>query len=198
MRPPAKLTDRWNHNTHYYPLALAVPPGRRALDVGCGEGLLLRLLAARWESVIGIDPWPMPQPREGAQPNVSLIADDFLRAPLEPRSFELVTSFAAIHHLDFETALSKMATLVAPGGRLVVVSLANNRGPIDWAVSGAGLIGDQLVARRRGMWDHGAPIADPAMTWAQVRQATARVIPGARYRRRLYWRYSIEWTSPSD
>jgi 2-polyprenyl-3-methyl-5-hydroxy-6-metoxy-1,4-benzoquinol methylase len=53
----ARADRRWNHNTHYYPLVLAaVPDGcRRALDVGCGEGMLARELAARVPQVVGID-----------------------------------------------------------------------------------------------------------------------------------------------
>jgi hypothetical protein len=45
MTAPAR---RWNHNLHYHPLILdAVPDGcQRALDVGCGEGILARDAAA--------------------------------------------------------------------------------------------------------------------------------------------------------
>jgi SAM-dependent methyltransferase len=49
--------QRWNHNLHHYGLLLdAVPSGcRRALDVGCGEGTLARLLRARIAEVCAID-----------------------------------------------------------------------------------------------------------------------------------------------
>jgi hypothetical protein len=32
------------------------------------------------------------------------------------------------------------------------------------------------------------------MTWAEVRATAARLLPGARYRRHLLWRYSLLWT----
>jgi hypothetical protein len=35
---------------------------------------------------------------------------------------------------------------------------------------------------------------DPDMTWSQVRKAGGRLLPGARYRRHLLWRYSLLWT----
>jgi len=35
------VASSWNHNSHFYPLARrALLPGTRALDLGCGEGLL--------------------------------------------------------------------------------------------------------------------------------------------------------------
>jgi len=51
------LSGPWNHNIHYYDLVLrSVPKGcRRALDAGCGQGLLARRLAARSEEVIAMD-----------------------------------------------------------------------------------------------------------------------------------------------
>jgi hypothetical protein len=38
---------------------------------------------------------------------------------------------------------------------------------------------------------------EPDMTWAQVRKSAARLLPGARYRRHLLWRYSLVWTKPA-
>lgn len=49
--------EYWNHNTAYHPWLLRqVPrPCRLAVDVGCGDGLLLNRLAERVDRVIGID-----------------------------------------------------------------------------------------------------------------------------------------------
>jgi hypothetical protein len=38
----------------------------------------------------------------------------------------------------------------------------------------------------------------PAMTYRQVRRLAERVLPGVRYRRRLYWRYSLVWHKPGE
>jgi hypothetical protein len=53
----AQSADYWNHNVHYQPVILgAVPPGcAAAIDVGCGDGMLARKLAARCGTVTGID-----------------------------------------------------------------------------------------------------------------------------------------------
>jgi len=36
----------------------------------------------------------------------------------------------------------------------------------------------------------------PPLTYPGTRRAAARVLPGVRYRRRLYWRYSLIWHRP--
>jgi SAM-dependent methyltransferase len=193
---PLELRGRWNHNTHYYPLALAETPCRRAIDVGCGDGLLLRLLAPRCEAVVGIDPWTDPTVLADVG-NATVLAADFLATPLEPEGYDLVCSFATIHHMEFEPALRKMAALVAPGGKLIVVGLAAYT-PATWLISGLTIPAHHLMVWRRGYWEHPAPIAEPQLTWPQVRRTVKRVLPGARFRRRLYWRYSITWTRPPD
>jgi hypothetical protein len=35
-----------------------------------------------------------------------------------------------------------------------------------------------------------------ALTYRDVRRLAGRMLPGARYRRHLYWRYSLIWTKP--
>jgi hypothetical protein len=52
--------------------------------------------------------------------------------------------------------------------------------------------------RTRGEGNPGAPIMEPDMTWSQVRSAAARLLPGARYRRHLLWRYSVTWVKPAQ
>jgi hypothetical protein len=46
-------------------------------------------------------------------------------------------------------------------------------------------------------WEHPSPIVwPPPMTFPEMRAIAARVLPGARLRRHLLWRYSITWTKP--
>ncbi|MGH8967411.1 MAG: class I SAM-dependent methyltransferase, partial [Actinomycetes bacterium] len=42
------------------------------------------------------------------------------------------------------------------------------------------------------------PVRDARETYGEVRSAAARVLPGARFRQRLFFRYTLEWTRPSD
>ncbi|MBP3039729.1 methyltransferase domain-containing protein [Bacillaceae bacterium Marseille-Q3522] len=47
----------WNHNRHYHKYLLSkIPyPCEMALDIGCGNGELCRLMAGRSKNIFGVD-----------------------------------------------------------------------------------------------------------------------------------------------
>ncbi|TJZ58814.1 class I SAM-dependent methyltransferase [Streptomyces piniterrae] len=195
----------WNHNVHYHRLVLdAVPDGcARALDLGCGDGLLVRELAGRVGEVTGVDRSAemirLARERSVEIPNAAFVEADFMAVHVMPQGgYDFVSAVAVIHHLDFAAALDRMAALLAPGGRLVLVGLAANRTPLDWVVSGAGLPAARLLARRHGgkTGPPGMPVQEVEMAWGEVRRAARERLPGSRYRRHLLWRYSVVWDRP--
>lgn len=197
----------WNHNTHYHRLVLdAVPDGcAAALDVGCGDGLLLEKLAGRARRVTGVDRSPemvrLARERTAGLGSVTVLAADFRDAVgslLPEGGYDFVSAVAVVHHWDFAEAVRGMVRLLAPGGRLVVVGLARNRTPVDWAVSGLGVPAARWLAWRHG-GEHdpvGMPVADPVLSWGEVRAEARRLLPGCRFRRHLLWRYSLTWRKP--
>ena len=207
----------WNHNVHYQPVILAaVPPGcGPALDVGCGDGMLACRLADRCAEVTGIDRDPRmialararaaqtaqtTQTTETAQTTerarVTFIEADFLSHHFQDASFDFVCANTSLHHMDFAAALTALARLLRPGGRLAVIGLAADRSVADYLAAvpavPAGLFCRAVY--RRG--ECGAPIMDPEMSWREVRAAAAKALPGVRYRRHLLWRYSLRWQKP--
>ena len=38
------------------------------------------------------------------------------------------------------------------------------------------------------------PVAEPTMSYAEIKAAACQLLPGARLRRRLFFRYTLEWT----
>jgi len=204
--------EPWNHNLHYHRVIVKFIPldCRRALDVGCGQGALTRELRRSVPEVTGIDRDERSIALASAHrdaADIRYVRGDFLAAPFMPGSFDLVTSVASLHHMDAAAALRRMAEVLRPGGTLVVVGLARGASPADACVVLPAAVGNALH-RAAGAWGRrgaaGAPTAPytspviwpPPLSYRQTRSLAARVLPGVRYRRRLYWRYTLIWAKP--
>ncbi|WP_242903277.1 class I SAM-dependent methyltransferase [Actinomadura terrae] len=198
------LSPYWNTNVARHPGILrAVPEGcGDALDVGCGDGLLVRKLVGKAKRVTGVDSSSMmiERARELAagEPDVSFLEGDFLTLDLPVEGYDFVCSVSTIHHMDFEAALTRMRELLRPGGTLVVVGLARERSPGEWATAVAAAPAVRVIkVLRRAHGPEGMPVADPQMSYGQVRAAARRLLPGMRYRRHMLRRYSLTWGKPA-
>jgi 2-polyprenyl-3-methyl-5-hydroxy-6-metoxy-1,4-benzoquinol methylase len=194
--------QRWNHNTHYHQVILrAVPPGcQRVLDVGCGEGTLARQLARLVPHVVGIDRDAASielARRHDPDGTIGLIRGDFRMHCFAPGAFNMITSVAALHHMDARAALERMRQLLAPGGTLAIIGLARSRLPADLPWEAAAVIAHRGYKLTRTYWEQPSPVVwPPPHTYADVHALARQMLPGARYRRHLLWRYSLIWTKP--
>jgi ubiquinone/menaquinone biosynthesis C-methylase UbiE len=117
--------------------ALALAPGARVLECGCGPGHLVAALLQRDFEVVAIDTSPamlaLTQERAsaiagGSAPALQLASLEQL--PHRDASFDLVCSTGVIEYLrDDETALREMWRVLRPGGHLVL-SVTNAWSPI--------------------------------------------------------------------
>ncbi len=135
--PWASAAPRYRYQRRKYEQIMALLPQRRfgrALDLGCGLGLLSQHLAARCDSVLGIDVAAAAvghaRARAHAIPNLAFAQGDLLDLPpsLDGR-FDLVVVADTLYYLsplhdDLLKALSaRIADLLMPGG---VCLLANH------------------------------------------------------------------------
>ena len=195
------INGRWNHNLHHHHLVLdAVPHGGRVLEIGCGEGLLARDMAAQSCQVTGLDRDEASIIRAhslNAARNVNFLCGDLMHAPFEAESFDAVISIATLHHVGTAAGLEAMRDLVRPGGTLVIIGLASSVFPNDllWDVSG--FVTTRLFRLTRGYWEHSAPIRhDVPDGHSKVQAIAERILPGARYRRLVLWRFLLIWQKP--
>lgn len=188
----------WNTNVARHPGILrAVPDGcATALDVGCGDGLLVRKLASAVPKVTGLDKSPEMIAQARSLSDDTFVEGDFLSADLG--SYDFICSVATIHHLDFEAALTRMRDLLNPGGALVVVGLARDASTTDRAATiAAAPIVRIAKTVRRAHGPEGMPAMQPRMSYREVRTTAQRLLPGVRYRRHVLRRYSLTWQKPS-
>ena len=189
---------RFNHTIKYErELFAALPEGARtALDLGCGEGLAARTLAAAGLSVVGIDADAPSIDRALAQDTtgITYVVGDVLTTELEQA--DVVYSGLMLHHIDLREGLERFRSLVVPGGVLLIVGTARNTWrdlPREFAAS----VVDKAFALVKGAWRHGSPeVWPPPTTYREVERAAMELLPGADYKQQLLWRYTIRWNAP--
>ena len=178
--------------TNRLALSCVRPMSRSILEVGCGIGSLSEHLATRTERLVAIDPSRVMSRLTAKRcPRAEVIQADVLTwRPCE--RFETVIAVAMLHHVALDEGLAKLASLVAPGGQLVIVDLF----AAGFAYSAINAVLQMFRSER-----HGGP--ELAAAWAahgrheqlprlrEVRAACLRVVPQAQIRRHLGWRYSI-------
>lgn len=115
-------------------VALALPPGARILDVGCGSGWLCEYFARFGYDVTGIDISPeliaMAAERLGKVPygadherdlNYRFLVHDIEAAPLA-ETFAAIVCYDSLHHFEDEQAVLKhLAAMLDYGGQLFVL-----------------------------------------------------------------------------
>ena len=198
-----KQHARWNHNIHYHDLLIeVVPAAGRVLDVGCGEGMLTREVAARARSVLGVDldATSIELARATTSDNnIDYLCADVMRYPFEVESFDAVVSVATLHHLGTEAGLLRLRDLVRPGGVLGIVGLASSELPRDLGRELAAAMATRLLKLSRTYLEHSAPMVwDTPDTYRCVRRIAEQCLPGVTFRRHLLWRYSLIWKKPID
>lgn len=185
-------------------LAGGLPEGR-GLDLGCGDGLLTRIVLeeAGPREVVGVD----PDPAEASQAQVlgiyaAVYAVGGGSVPEADASFDWVLSNSVLEHIDeLEPVLAEVGRLLRPGGQFVFTVPGPDfhaclRGPL---VPGASRdeylrrLDERLTHRRywdRAEWESALGGHGMAVTWlsgylsvAEVRrwESLSRVTAGALY-----------------
>jgi SAM-dependent methyltransferase len=121
----------------------------RALDLGCGPGVLARRMVDFADRVDALDLSEgmveagrrMPN---GDHPRLRWIVGPAETAPLDP-PYALVTAGASLHWMDWDTVLPRLARGLTPNGALAIVEDAAL--PVAWGAELMPLLGRYSVLR---------------------------------------------------
>jgi SAM-dependent methyltransferase len=108
----------WRYRDTFFSLLPA--PGRRTLELGCGEGRVSRDLHARGYRTVGIDVSEtlVALARE-ADPGGEYVVADAAALPFEDGAFDLVVAYNSLMVVDdLAATVAEAARVLEPGGRL--------------------------------------------------------------------------------
>jgi SAM-dependent methyltransferase len=101
-------------------LELLPPPGRRALELGCGEGRVARALAEHGYRIVGVD---TSEGAVAAADGVEALVADAAELPFEDGAFDLVYAFMSLLNVDdLDRAVAEAARVLQPGGAFCFVT----------------------------------------------------------------------------
>jgi 2-polyprenyl-6-hydroxyphenyl methylase/3-demethylubiquinone-9 3-methyltransferase len=116
--------------------------GLRAVDIGCGAGLMTEPLARMGAATTGIDAAPENIAAADVHADAAGLTIDYRATSVEALAatgtqFDIVTCFEVVEHVaDRDSFFAALAAVLAPGG--IALLSTPNRSPQSWAVLIAG------------------------------------------------------------
>jgi 2-polyprenyl-3-methyl-5-hydroxy-6-metoxy-1,4-benzoquinol methylase len=152
-------------------------PGRRALDVGCAAGFFMVEAAAAGWDVTGCDVSDFVGAYARDVFRLDVQTADYLDAPFEPHTFDLITMFGVLEHLPAPREVANHTyELLRPGG-IIAIETWNRCAP---------------PARLLGK--HWHVYAPPSCLWYHSERSLRALFSAERWRRISYGT-AHKWTS---
>ena len=205
--------DGWTSNNHYHNFLLRNVPENcvDALEIGCGTGAFSRRFAEVSKHVVALDLSPemirVARSRSEEFPNIDFQLADAMSWDFPAAHFDCIGTIATLHHLPQREFLPKAKEALKPGGTLLVLDLVESKGLRDLFVDfiAFGVSATLRLTHNghlqpppdvRAAWEeHGK--TDSYSTIDEIRKLCDELLPGAKVRRHLLWRYSLIYQKPA-
>lgn len=101
---------------------LVPEPGERTLEIGCGEGRVMRDLAERGHRAVGVEVSPtLLEAAREADPRGAYVLSDAASLPFEDESFDLAVAYNSLMDIDeMPTAVREARRVLRPGSRFCI------------------------------------------------------------------------------
>ena len=137
---------------------LALQPGEKVFDIGCGVGFLtheMALLVGKSGQVIGLDQNKEmiihARKRCGGLPQIGFHIGDACQLPAENQTLDAVSCTQVLLYVkDVPNVLAEMRRILKPGGRLVIVET-------DWRGVVLNSADNSLTQKIFSAWDEAVP-----------------------------------------
>lgn len=108
----------WDYRDRFFD-EIVPPPGRRTLEIGCGEGRASRDLRSRGHDLVATDVSPtLVRHAQEADPQGRYLVADATRLPFEDGAFDLVVAYLVLMDVnDMPAAVREAARVLVPTGR---------------------------------------------------------------------------------
>jgi len=117
-------SDEWNWLQKYF----SRHPQKRVLDIGSGNGALLRQLSSQISYGAGIDKSTrlveLSRQRSTEHENLEFFQTDVPRLPFPDQHFDVVTSLLSFRYLDWDPIMNEILRVLKPGGRILIIDMA--------------------------------------------------------------------------
>jgi SAM-dependent methyltransferase len=124
-------------------------PPRRTLEVGCGEGRVVRDLAARGYDVVGLEVSPtLVDAAREKDPDGEYVVADAQDLPFTDASFELVVAYNSLMDVEMPRAVAEIGRVLSPGGALCACITHPIADSGQWADDETFVIGERYLDER--------------------------------------------------
>lgn len=187
---------------------------KRALDIGCGSGILVNTLSPYFDDVIGIDiSDEMLDIARGKRQytNTAYFHMDAANLSLDGK-FDLIVSRTTFHHLtDLSSVVSQMKQLLSDGGKIVIVDNVSEKETPAAYIYILGAILEFIPHCRKFGWGNAIRVfkhhtskswlehlaSDKYLSEKQYYDLFGKLLPDCRFHK-LGWAMGIVWEKNVD